>query len=183
MDIMTKKGYKLLEVASALQKSIRRGKPKLAGYFALELFHSGYWKYVWKRLLTISAEDCYGIITKEIEALYNSFMLVNEFKPKKDKLKGRIFLTKAAILLALATKSRDADHLQNLVYDKEMITPEEIDEYLEDNPNLPIPDYAFDVHTKRGRKRGKTKRDFFKEENEALKPKTLSMFDDLVDRL
>lgn len=27
---------------------------------ALELWYSGYGNYVWKRLLTISAEDCWG---------------------------------------------------------------------------------------------------------------------------
>ena len=38
MQIFTQRGYDFYEVASALQKSIRRGDVKLAGYMALELF-------------------------------------------------------------------------------------------------------------------------------------------------
>ena len=48
-------GYSLLEVASALQKAIRRADARLAGYWAIELFESGYRDYLWRRLLTISA--------------------------------------------------------------------------------------------------------------------------------
>lgn len=35
----------------------RRADTRLAGYWALELWHSGFGNYVWKRLLTVSAED------------------------------------------------------------------------------------------------------------------------------
>ncbi len=69
MIIRTIHGYDFFEVSSAMQKAIRRGDACVAGYFALELWHSNYRDYVWKRLFTISAEDCYGLITKEIEAL------------------------------------------------------------------------------------------------------------------
>lgn len=50
MQIKTQRGYDFFEVASALQKSIRRGDVKLAGYMALELFPD-YAEYCWKRLL------------------------------------------------------------------------------------------------------------------------------------
>lgn len=180
----TKRGYDFYEASSAMQKAIRRGDAKLAGYFALELYHSGYWKYVWKRLLTISAEDCAGIITKEIKALYDSFLLVNE--GRRDKDKGRIFISKAVIVLAQAPKSRDADHLQNLVYDQKMdLADEEIEQFLAevDASDYDIPGYAFDVHTRRGKRMGKTKRDFFIEEHEALQPRQAGLFDDLVNQL
>ena len=36
-DLKTNRGYDLYEVASALQKSIRRGDYRVAGYMALEL--------------------------------------------------------------------------------------------------------------------------------------------------
>ena len=68
MLIRTVGGYDFFEVSSAMQKAIRRADAAVAGYFALELWTSGYRDYVWKRLFTISAEDCYGVITKEIEA-------------------------------------------------------------------------------------------------------------------
>jgi hypothetical protein len=41
-----------------MQKAVRRGDAKLAGYWALELWASGFGQYVWRRLLTVSAEDC-----------------------------------------------------------------------------------------------------------------------------
>ena len=70
MTIRTVGGYDFFEVSSAMQKAIRRADAAVAGFFALELWTSGYRDYVWKRLFTISAEDCYGIVTGEIEALW-----------------------------------------------------------------------------------------------------------------
>lgn len=103
-DLRTQRGYDFYEVASALQKSIRRGDAKLAGYMALELFPR-YAEYCWKRLLTISAEDCHGLVTQEIKALYDSFHVVNKGKRGED-LKGRIFISKAVIILCTCGHSR-----------------------------------------------------------------------------
>jgi replication-associated recombination protein RarA len=163
-----------------MQKSIRRADTKLAGYFALELFHSGFYEYVWKRLMVISAEDCHGIITCEIAALYEGFKMVNA--GKKEKEKGRIFISKAVIILCDVKKNRDADHLQNLVYDKKMSINEEelVRELISSEEYVPIPDYAYDVHTKKGRKMGKTKETFFIDELNNLKPRQTGLFDDLV---
>lgn len=180
--IYTKRGYQLLDVASVLQKSIRRGDAKLAGYFGQELVASGYHNYAWKRLLTISAEDCAGVITKEIKALYDSFILVNKGQPR-GKIKGRIFISKAILILCQAPKSRDADHLQCLLYDHKLgITDEEIIEAIKADDLKPIeelPDYTFDVHTKKGRIEGATKSKFFIDEHVALKPRQIGLFDDL----
>lgn len=49
--------YPFDEVASALQKSIRRGEEYNACYWAFILHESGYYKYVWKRLMIIASED------------------------------------------------------------------------------------------------------------------------------
>lgn len=176
MIIRTIAGYDFFEVSSAMQKAIRRADTGVAGFFALELWTSGYRDYVWKRLYTISAEDCYGIITKEIEALWQGHELVNK-KPAEPK--GRIFVSKAVILLCECRKNRDADHLQNLIYDRRDI---DIEKWIEDVRRypIPIPAYTFDVHTRKGKKRGKTKEAFFREEFEALIPRELGLFDDLV---
>ena len=50
-------GYKLGEVASALQKSIRRGDEPQALFWSTELDLSGYTEYAWKRLRIITSED------------------------------------------------------------------------------------------------------------------------------
>ena len=178
MKLFTQRGYDFYEVASALQKSIRRGDVELAGYMALELFPK-YSEYCWKRLLTISAEDCNGIITQEVKALYDSFHVINKGK-KGDELKGRIFISKAVILLCQVKKNRDADLLSNYIYDKKIgLTDEQIEKLFEEirKEKPEIPEYVFDVHTKKGKMAGKTKQDFFKEEQQALANKQPTIFD------
>ena len=179
--MLTVRGYDFYECASVMQKAIRRGDKLYASYFALELFASGFSKYVWKRLFTISAEDCYGVITKEIDSLYNGFVLVND---KSSKEKGRIFITKAIILLCDCRKSRESDHLQCLSYDKGVLIDDNVvNEMLmsvTDSERLEIPDYTFDVHTLKGKKMGKTKEDFFVEENKSLNNKMPSLFDGII---
>src|SRR5512146_2559488 len=127
VQLTTTRGYVLLEVASALQKAIRRSDVRLAGYWAIELFESGYREYLWRRLLTISAEDCWGVITHEVEALYRSWQMID----RQQKGRGRIFAAKATILLAQARKCRDADHLTNLIYDPKAVPDEQLEADLE----------------------------------------------------
>lgn len=180
MKLLTQRGYDFYEVASALQKSIRRGDVKLAGYMALELFPR-YSEYCWKRLLTISAEDCYGAITQEIKSLYDSFHVINKGK-KSEELKGRIFISKAVIILCTTKHNRDADLLSNFIYDKkQLISDADIEALFEEVRSQPmdIPQYVFDCHTYKGKKKGKTKAMFFKEEEEALVNRQLSLFDNL----
>ena len=176
MIIRTERGYDFFEVSSAMQKAIRRNDAAVAGYFALELWHSGYRDYVWKRLFTISAEDCHGVLTKEIEALWQGHELVNKTASEP---KGRIFVSKAVLLLCSADKCRDADHLQNFIYDGRMVDAERWLDDVRRHP-IPIPEYTFDVHTRKGKKRGRTKEEFFREEYEALQPRIPGLFDRLV---
>ena len=178
MVIRTVQGYDFFECRSAMQKAIRRADAAVAGYFALELWHSGYRDYVWKRLFTISAEDCYGIITKEIEALWQGHELVNK---NKTEPKGRIFVSKAVLLLCECRKCRDADHLQNLISARK---DGDVEMWINDvraRP-IPIPPYTFDVHTRKGKKYGRTKEEFFRDEYEALVPREPGLFDDLVPK-
>lgn len=186
MEIRTIRNYAFYEVSSALQKAIRRSDIRLAGYWAIELWESGFADYIWKRLYTISAEDCWGVITGEIEALHRGYELVNAKRAKGEKPKGRIFIAKATILLCYARKSREADHLTNLIYDKDVAIPQDtIEAELQAAraSKTPIPDYALDFHTHEGRRRGKTKADFFKQEFMALTPREPGTLDDELKKL
>ena len=182
---LTVRGYDFFECASAVQKAIRRNDPKIASYFAMELHASGYPLYVWKRLLTIAAEDCFGVISKEIKSLYDSWDLINKGQGKKKK--GRIFITKAVLILCAALKSRDADHLNILAYDKmKGLTKEEIQGWLDEadkvrhgNP-VNVPGYTLDCHTREGKRRGATKEQFIQDEFNALTPRQPGLFDNLV---
>ena len=180
-ELRTIRGHALLEVASALQKAIRRADGRLAGYWAIELFESGYREYLWRRLLTISAEDCWGIITHEVEALFRSWQFIDRQK----KGAGRIFAAKAALLLAQAAKCRDADHLTNLVYDPAKVDAKVLEAELAEARQHPesIPEYAFDCHTMQGKRAGRTKQEFFVEEYRALTPRQKGLFDRDVEEL
>ena len=184
-ELRTVRGYDFYVCASIIQKAIRRGDAIYAGYFAHELVMSGYGKYVWKRLLTISAEDCYSAVTHEIKALYDACEVAGGVKVDQStgKAKGRVFISKAILLLCECAKSRDADYLHCLVYDKKMLFDDSYAEKLiadvDEQDRLEQPRYALDVHTRQGRMMGKTKRDFFNEEHEALNNRQLSLFDAL----
>lgn len=172
--------YSLYDVASCLQKSIRRGDWKLAGFMCAELFPK-YSDYCWRRLLTISVEDCYGCITKEIMAQCDAFYFLNKGK-KPFEYKGRLFLTKAAMLLCICPKSRDADILNNFVHDRLIgIDEDKLKAAIEEahSEAIGMPDYVYDCHTIVGKMRGKTRSQFFIEEEQALKPRQDSLFDDL----
>jgi hypothetical protein len=103
------------------------------------------------------------------------------------KVRSRIFISKAVIVLCQARKCRDADHLQNFVYDREMLDAKALTKAIVEahrNPEkLELPEYTFDVHTHKGRKKGKTKADFFQDEFFALQPREQGEFDDLVSRI
>lgn len=101
---LTKSGHSLWTIRSLLQKAIRRADLDHAGYAANELYLK-YNDYLWKTLVVISAEDCYGIMTKEILALREADRIVNKDKSKRIDY---IFVAKALVLLCLARKNRDA---------------------------------------------------------------------------
>src|SRR5690606_7436177 len=108
---MTKQGHQLFEVASALQKSIRRGLEEEAMYWAVELFNSGFGEYLWKRLRIITSEDvglAEPMMPATIEALYRAY--VDQAKKKDEKhAPERLYVTHAVLLLCRAQKSRLVD--------------------------------------------------------------------------
>jgi len=145
----TQRGYSFHEVASALQKSIRRGLEEDALYWAAELDRSGYDQYVWKRLNMITSEDV-GLaephLPATIRALYETWM---ETKKKKDERNPeRMFLVHAVLLLVRAKKSRICDHAKMWAYSDHI-------DYRE------IPDFALDKHTHQGKRMGRGFEHFF----------------------
>ena len=181
-QLTTKTGYNMYEMSSMLQKAIRRCDVPHAAYAANELSVQ-YRNYLWKRLLTVSAEDCFGIMTKEILALKEADEYVNA------RAKGGtndLFIAKAVILLCMARKNRDADYVAcNFMWGDRTLTDEEYDEFVEYeivkqlqmNEGQRVPSYVYDCHTWQGKRNGKTQRDMFQAENEALEPHQLSLFD------
>lgn len=155
----TKNGYQLDEAVSTIQKAIRRGDEETALFFALECFPL-YASYCWRRLLVVAVEDIESPhAISYVHAACEAFFRNND-KKKAEDFKNRIFLTKVVIALCREKKSREADHAQAYI------------DQIEKSGKLPkIPEYAFDVHTQKGRTMGKTKKDFFGDEQKALDDK------------
>ena len=105
---MTKNGYNMYDMSSMLQKAIRRSDVSYASYAARELYF-GFRPMMRNRLLTISAEDCFGIVTREIAALNQADSIING---KNSTEKSYLtFIARAITLLCAARKSRDADYV------------------------------------------------------------------------
>jgi replication-associated recombination protein RarA len=184
MQLFTKKGYVLAAVVSSMQKAIRRGDAKMATFWASEMWRSGYDRYAWRRLLIISAEDVYGVITMEVAALHYAYLVLNDHREGEGG--GQLMVAKAAYLLARAQKSREIDNFVNLVMvDGLGITDEEIQAdlatYAGEEFKPDVPQYMWDYHSPQGRKKGKTRESFIKDEHYALRPLMPGLFDHLVE--
>lgn len=179
-QLVTKNGHKLSEMSNLLQKAIRRGNVDLAGYAANEMFGS-YHAYLWKRLLMISTEDCYGVITKEILALKQSDDIFNATRKGYDKEK--LFVAKALTLLLYCKKNRDACYLAcNYMLSEKILQQDEYINLDECKFDGVLPDYCTDCHSYEGKRRGKTVKEFIETEEAALGggvgEKRQGMFDD-----
>ena len=159
-------GYNLAEVASALQKSIRRGLEQEALFWATELDISGYGEYCWKRLRIITSEDV-GLAGPNLPATIQALSCAwTEQRKKKDERHGpeRLFLVHAVILLARAAKSRLVDHALIVYYEARAQLP---------TPQMP--DYALDKHTPRGRKLRRGHDHFWTEGAQIANPASLGL--------
>lgn len=151
-EMTTPGGYKCGEVASALQKCIRRGLEEDALFWATELDMAGFGEYVWKRLRIICSEDV-GLaspgLAAEIRALYDNWL---DQRKKKDERHGpeRLFLVHAVFILSRAPKSRMVDHALITLYEGRRELRE-------------IPDFALDRHTLRGRRMRRGWKHFWEE--------------------
>jgi replication-associated recombination protein RarA len=147
-------GHLAGEVASALQKSIRRGLEREALYWASELDLAGFPDYLWRRLRIIASEDV-GLAAPEVavqvRVLSDNF--IDQRKHNKTSKTGmrsgeRLFIVQAVILLVRAPKSRMVDHAVMAVWEG-------------DRERLEVPDFALDMHTARGRRLGRSVDHFF----------------------
>lgn len=177
-EMRTLHNHNMYDMASMLQKAIRRCEIEKAGYAAYELFGQ-YHTFLWKRLVVTSAEDCYGIMTKEIIALKLADDTVNAGKKGYDR--DPLFVAKALTLLCLARKNRDGCYVAcNFMNTGDILNEEEIEHVDIASCKLGvegIPDWVFDVHTLTGKRNGKTEVDMGEDEQKALNPHQLSLFD------
>ena len=164
-------GYAVDEVASAVQKCIRRGYEEQAIYWSFEMMESpnkSHYTNLWNRLKVIASEDVgmgQPFMTILIDVLHRNW------KEKHD----HVFTINAVIALVRAPKSRIVDNAINMIKSEwklnqvKQLTIDSLDETkLEpavpppfDNRN--VPGYAIDKHTRAGKKHGLGKADFYEE--------------------
>lgn len=114
-SLYTQHGHNMFEVSSLIQKAIRRSKKDYACYAANELAPR-FRNYLWKRLLCVSAEDCYDLITNKIVALKQAD------DSQSWQSKSSLFIEKAVGILLAARKNRDADYFAcNLLNSRDRI--------------------------------------------------------------
>jgi replication-associated recombination protein RarA len=151
-QFITKKGYDFFEVSSALQKAIRRCLEEEALYWATEMWNSDYQDYVWRRLAIVVSEDigfAEPMGAMLFAALRQNYLLATKGGKLKDN--GIQIYYHAVLFCVRAKKSRLVDWVKNVQLS------------LHNSRLYEIPDYALDIHTKRGKKRGATIEDFFTE--------------------
>ena len=151
-------GYPFGEVASAMQKEIRRSDTDAALYWALQLYQASA-AYAWKRVLITAAEDV-GMgdpqAVQEVISLGMAWRICSEQGYSVDPQ----HIVMAVMTLCQAEKSTMVDDAKN-------VTLETIAAAKKDpSKRRPMPEYAQDVHTAAGKAMGKTERDWYRDRHD-----------------
>lgn len=137
------------EIISALQKEIRRGSTENAALLAYEMLTTSaeLEEYLWGRLQVISVEDVgFGNLNAPVlvETLFQMHFRLP--RPRGDRY---LFAIHAVRFLCQCQKERGSDDLLN---------------WMNKSETLPtIPDYAIDMHTRRGQEMGRDYNHFLDE--------------------
>lgn len=154
------------EIISALQKEIRRGHTENAVLLAYEMLVTSpeMEEYLWGRLQVISVEDIgFGNVNAPmlIETLFQMHHRLP--RPRGDRY---LYAVHAIRLLCQSEKERGSDYLLNWA---QMV--------VEEQRRLPeIPDYALDMHTRRGQEMGRDYEHFLTEASKVQPPMSGSDF-------
>ena len=153
VDVKTFHGFQADHVISALQKEIRRGNTENAALLAYEMILTSpaLEDYLWHRLKVISVEDIgFGELLAPV-LIQNLFAMTNTC----DRAVGerKLYAIHAVRFLCQCRKDRSTDEMINWINHTSTL-----------GNLLPvIPDYALDMHTAEGRKKGRGRRHFFEE--------------------
>ncbi len=151
-QILTTNGYDLFEVSSAFQKAIRRGDEQQALTWATELWNSGYQKYGWKRMAIMVSEDV-GMGEPQAPSVFKSLLDLYTYFTQMRNETGKLQFYHAVLYLVKCRKSRYVDLIiAKYEYQFEM-----------DDGSIEIPDYAFDMHTRKGKRMGRGLEHFYDE--------------------
>src|SRR5437899_159458 len=145
---LIKKTYPFGEVASALQKEIRKGDVRQAVFWGLLLYEVAPF-YCWKRVLVTAAEDV-GLAALEVVDRVANLALAWRIARERSWFVTGHHLVMAIVLLCRAPKSTEVEDLQTLTLER-----------IRSGERPPIPEYARDAHTQSGKAAGKTWADWY----------------------
>jgi replication-associated recombination protein RarA len=153
VDVKTRHGFPADEVISALQKEIRRSETENAVLLAYEMVTTSpeLEAFLWRRLLVISVEDiAFGNVLAPL-MMYNLHQICQVLgRGAGERL---IMAVHAVRYLCAQKKDRSSDEM--LMWLKRVVEGGEV---------FPaIPDYAIDMHTRRGQDMGRDVRHFIQE--------------------
>jgi replication-associated recombination protein RarA len=162
VDVKTYNGFQADHVISALQKEIRRGNEENAALLAYEMISTSpaLEDYLWHRLQVISVEDI-GFGEPFAAVVIRSLFQMSD---ACDRAVGerKLYAIHAVRYLCSCKKDRSSDEMINW-----------INHASKSEKLLPvIPDYALDMHTAEGQKKGRGRRHFF-EEASRINPEVL----------
>lgn len=151
-NIQSRNGIPGDELISMLQKSIRRGLEENALAAAYEMYITSpqFHEKMWRRLLAISVEDVGFGNPQAPQQVYTLFKIAQEF-PYSDGDQP-LFFMHAIRFLCRCTKERTTDNIKNQI----------IKEW-EHGKKPQVPDYAYDLHTRKGRAMGRDEMHFLTE--------------------
>ena len=150
-QLRTSGEYPMDEVASAMQKCIRRGLEEEALYWALEL-ETHFFQYVWKRLAVTAAEDigmANPMASVLVESLWQTYMICR--KDSATKSVDENVIAFAVLYLCRSPKNREVDDFKNVVVE-ERKDQQRLNGEPQNQVRREIPDFALDLHTDRGRR-------------------------------
>ena len=158
VDVKTFHGFQADHIISALQKEIRRGNTENAALLAYEMIITSpaLEDYLWQRLKVISVEDI-GFGEPLAPVLIQSLFEMNS---ACDRAVGerKLYAIHAVRYLCLCRKDRSSDEMINWINHASKL-----------GDVLPIiPEYALDMHTADGQKKGRGRRHFFEEASHVI---------------
>ena len=158
VDVKTFNGFQADHVISALQKEIRRGNTENAALLAYEMIITSpaLEDYLWHRLKVISVEDIgFGELLAPVlvQSLFEMCSPCGRGVGER-----KLYAIHAVRYLCMCRKDRSSDEMINWINHVSRL-----------GKVLPvIPDYALDMHTAEGQKKGRGRRHFFAEASRTI---------------
>lgn len=157
INVTSRNGIPGDELVAGLQKTIRRGQYEIAVDVAYEMYITSeqFEEKLWRRLTIIACEDI-GFGNPYAIAVINNLDEARKKFPYTDGDRPFFFIY-AIRFLCNQPKERSTDCLKNLVIKK-----------FEQGYIPTIPDYAYDVHTAKGRAKGRDVMHFLDEASKVM---------------